>query len=775
MKIERNNFKQNSNYIPYATHYNYESILTKNGELIFVIKLQNYIDNNYKKTIIDLLKKDSFEPYSVWITTISQKSKINIKEKIKKSEKYDINDDLDRLFLLSKNEDNRLVNEIYLTFIFNDKVNLSKIKNNLSSLLNFNKNKYDKKVNILYSKARIVISDFLYSLKIYSPKLLSIIEEDEVFYCEILGFLARIYSIKDIKNEPESEIKNVIKLRPFDLSKYLIDVNNFDYEIIDQNFIKIKNTKSLEEQYLSVFSIKSNQNKDFNNQISDGLLSSIAPIEFISTEILIKSQKKGILNIKEKSYSEYNKKIIDQSENFDFIENNKIIREFLEYELKSQANSDNINDFILKRNIFTLRAKTLNDIILFSKNFFNKISSFGFFIKKENIFLDQVFWMQLPANFSYFDKVYLSKIDYSLFFNNFNKFYESWTEKFIFKNKTNNLLNKINLNDKKIFFFLDSNDEKIYFLFFISLLRTRCNLRILYINPNNSIISLFKNFFEEDLLLEKLSTNITIDNLEDITLHKQKIKEIFDIISAFLRILFLIKEIVKFEEEEDFILSDNARQKINNFAKSIAFDLASNIKNISLEIIYNIFIKYNIFINKEKIYQVITLFNKRKSYGFYFFEYDQNLNNSKLSFNLSIIFILFKIIYDYLNNNYLLQSNQEKIFIIDIDNDILFSHNVIIEIINEFKIILKNFNIFIVFNINIKYIKNILSIYNKTISESVILSFNSDSEKIIKILNPNFSGNPNFYQNLILVINNMRFSLNEFPIKQIDSILDNFK
>ena len=63
------------NYVPYAFHYNHQSILTKNGELIFVLKLENRFDDHFKEIIVKNFSLKSFAPYAIWITTINEEIK----------------------------------------------------------------------------------------------------------------------------------------------------------------------------------------------------------------------------------------------------------------------------------------------------------------------------------------------------------------------------------------------------------------------------------------------------------------------------------------------------------------------------------------------------------------------------------------------------------------------------------------------------------------------------------------------------------------------------
>jgi hypothetical protein len=769
IKQDINVFKKFQNYIPYAFHYNHHSILTKNGELIFVIKLNNFIDDKYKKIIINSFNSDSFEPYSIYITTINEKIELNPIKNNKSS--LEIEDELNKIFSLGGFDNDRFKKEIYISFIFNDNINIQDFKFNISSFINFSRNNYSKKLTKLYKKSLSTVLSFITNLRLYSPAILSIQNDDhnKIFYCEILDFFSKI---NFIKLDKYSEIK----LGFNDLSLYLSEVNNFEYEIINKNIIRVTNKQI--EKYCSLFSLKTNNNADYASYNSSKLLDN--NFEFISTEILIKTQKKQILNIKDKSYNEYIKKYKEQKEYFDISEDNDLIKDFLinENESLEKKNKNISENFILKKNIFCIKASSIEDLFIFSRNFFNKIYSKGFFIKRENIFIDQIFWSQMPGNFIFFDKIYISKKTDALFFNNFTISNNEWLENFVFRNKSANFFNKINLNLKK-FFLLSSNDLEINYLdYFFLYLSRHYNLKIEYINYEKNFFNLiYKNFNKNTDKDEKISSNISIDLIFDTESDKKKkIRQIFDIVFSVLKILFYMNFFNLNNNEENHPvenqeLNDDQILKIKNISKRISIDIFSKNEKVNFNEILNIFIKNNIFLNNQEVYNILNKINNKKSIINYNFYIDNN--EEFFDSKILLIFILFKILEQYSFNNYILLLNYNIIYIINFDS--FMELNNLKKIFNEIFNIIKNQNIFLLLNLKKQNIKDNIKLYNEINNYSTLFSFNRDAKNIIEVTNPKFSSNPNFFTNIMVIVNNYKFFINEFPEEKINNLFEKYK
>ena len=121
--ISHVNFKD---FIPYAFYYGSDAILTKNGELIKVIKIACYSDLNSavssRALILDFLSNYIESDLSVWLTTIRAKDKNSFNYKIF-NEVYNCGFQLDEKWK-EYNKIKHFENEFYISIVINDNIDL---------------------------------------------------------------------------------------------------------------------------------------------------------------------------------------------------------------------------------------------------------------------------------------------------------------------------------------------------------------------------------------------------------------------------------------------------------------------------------------------------------------------------------------------------------------------------------------------------------------------------------------------------------------------------
>ncbi|WP_458772614.1 VirB4 family type IV secretion/conjugal transfer ATPase, partial [Wolbachia pipientis] len=109
-------------FIPYACHYDEETVLTKQGELLKIIKLEDYVSpNNYSDLRTEIRKSIArnidTQYCTVWIHTVRKKHKISLQW-------HETKDFSDRLHLarLHRLTGNKLqyINELYIVILFNN-------------------------------------------------------------------------------------------------------------------------------------------------------------------------------------------------------------------------------------------------------------------------------------------------------------------------------------------------------------------------------------------------------------------------------------------------------------------------------------------------------------------------------------------------------------------------------------------------------------------------------------------------------------------------------
>lgn len=109
-------------FIPYACHYDEETILTKQGELLKIIKLEDYSSaDNYSDLRTEIRKSiskniDSLY-FTVWIHTVRKRNKLSLKW----NKTGDFSDKLHSTWLDKlTNSKLRYINELYIVILVSD-------------------------------------------------------------------------------------------------------------------------------------------------------------------------------------------------------------------------------------------------------------------------------------------------------------------------------------------------------------------------------------------------------------------------------------------------------------------------------------------------------------------------------------------------------------------------------------------------------------------------------------------------------------------------------
>lgn len=109
-------------FVPYACHYDEETILTKQGELLKIIKLEDYSSvDNYSDLRTEIRKSISKNInslyFTVWIHTVRKRNKLSLKW----NKTEDFSDKLHSA-RFDKLTDSKLqyINELYIVILFSD-------------------------------------------------------------------------------------------------------------------------------------------------------------------------------------------------------------------------------------------------------------------------------------------------------------------------------------------------------------------------------------------------------------------------------------------------------------------------------------------------------------------------------------------------------------------------------------------------------------------------------------------------------------------------------
>ncbi len=379
--------KINDNFIPYACHYNKDTILTKNGNLCQTLKITGFefelvgkekkdLRTSIREIIKEHIKDDHF---AVYLHTIRRKKNLGF---VYQSDNYFcnyLNDGWNKLH----NWQNKYVNELYITIITKENTySLKKLSNFLLSLSFFTlKLKERSFLKKTCKKLTELVDDINKSLANFGAKKLIIAKRDlvkgeiekdskkDIYYSEPLRFFNKILNLED-KNFP---------IKEEDLSTQICYSNI----VFGNNVFKITNDKK--KHFGAILSIK--EYNDLPLILLDKFFN--APIELIVTQSLDFVNSDKI----EELYKEQ-KKIIEASKDYKFAEN--IGLGFLDKEGKK-----NINDYGEQQLTIMLFASDKEKLEKIIEKSAKTLMNNGLVVVREDIFMEHCYFSQLPGNFFY--------------------------------------------------------------------------------------------------------------------------------------------------------------------------------------------------------------------------------------------------------------------------------------------------------------------------------------------------------------------------------------
>ena len=427
--------KKYNGFIPYAYHYNHESIITKNGELIMVIKIISPKNEASLKTQIqDFFNKNIIKDVSFWITSIRSKHSTFFSDSSDKNELKNFSQKLyDSYISFSKIENYE--NECYISLIIHDHINLLNIKNIFQIITNFDKRFYKESLNRVMIKLKRKCDLLMKELNDFKPELLSIKNENDEFYSEIELFFSKILCKKE----------KFIKLQKNDISSVL--TKNQRMKFVDSDIV-IKANNEEKEKYCAVFSFKDVPSLT-NQKLIDSLLD--MDCEIIATEILISGDKNDKRYIQKIKNLKKFKELIEVGED-----------EFLkEY---SQSIKNNQNAFF-KQNILMIISDQEN------LNFFcyianKKFSDNGIILYRENVAAEEVFWSQMPGNFHYSTRLNPVSLDKICNINNVQTHENLFNDKLIFSDYFFSKKN-FRIKEENLFLIVGDNESILYSIDFL--------------------------------------------------------------------------------------------------------------------------------------------------------------------------------------------------------------------------------------------------------------------------------------------------------------------
>lgn len=363
-------------FIPYVCHYDASTLLTKNGELLQTIKIVGFsyetigadksidLRSTVRKAILENIKTDN---YALWFHTVRRKKNL------------DPGGDYDQIFVhdnhaawSNKNYwHDKYVNELYITIIREgESVKISNFKKFINSFsFKAQKNYHEKSLEKSYLELNKLVDSTLEILQTYGARRLTILVDEEGAYSEPLQFFDKIIYL--------SERRTPIPLT--DLSNYLAT-----HKIaFGNNAFEVKNKQN--KYFGAILSIK--EYYEMSTEAIDRFLQ--LPQQFVITQCIEFTDSSQALA--EFEYQDYILRLSDDQELRKLIGNEQIFSQ-----LKGSR-----TEFGYQQLTITLIADNLKKLDLEIQRSANELSKLGIISIREDINMENCFWSQLPANFTF--------------------------------------------------------------------------------------------------------------------------------------------------------------------------------------------------------------------------------------------------------------------------------------------------------------------------------------------------------------------------------------
>ena len=361
------------NLIPIFSYYDPHTIITKNGELLQIVKItgfNNEFTSSNSINLRDIIRTTIKErinnsDFAVWLHTVRKKKNI-----LPKGEYDDYASDvINKSWSENNNWSNQYINELYMTIIISGQ---NAFNSNILSFFRSFSSKSMNKFHILQIKKNAkrlnnVVKNILEDLSDFGIKRLSIYKKDNIYYSAQMSFLSKIVNFID--------------------EKYELKVNSLDNDLANCNIAFGNRKMEIEidknNHFGAIFSVKE------YNEISINSLDKFLqlPQEFIITQSLTFADRHNILS--KINYQNYVLEVSGDEEiqylsglSDEILNDNKKETDFSDQQITITLINENNKG--LKKDI---------------KSALKTLQMLGLSVIREDLYLEHCFWSQIPANF----------------------------------------------------------------------------------------------------------------------------------------------------------------------------------------------------------------------------------------------------------------------------------------------------------------------------------------------------------------------------------------
>ena len=363
-------------FIPYVSHFNKDTIITKNGELLQIIRVTGFGEDNVSTQISSLRDsiRESIEEkacktnMAFWFTTIRRKKDITPPGTFTKGFSKDFSKEW-----ADKNDlKNQYVNELYISFIIEGlDTSISNASSAIKSLsFGATKKMHHKHLEEAHKELNEVSENFLADIKQYGAKKLGIIDWEGILYSEPMRFFGKIINLYE---ERYPLAMNDISE---DLASHIIAFGDREIEVVGHH----------NKNYATMLSLK--EYSEVSTQHLDHILQ--LPFEFIITQ-----SYDFCVDEKELEIYKNNDYILQVSGDEEFREISGLST------MTSENKGNHETDYTKTQTTISLIAHSKEELQKDLEDTLEHFHDLGLMVIREDIFMEHCFWSQLPANFSF--------------------------------------------------------------------------------------------------------------------------------------------------------------------------------------------------------------------------------------------------------------------------------------------------------------------------------------------------------------------------------------
>lgn len=365
-------------HLPVVAHFDKDTMLTKNGELIQILEITGYGSAGFESSTKDFRKiigqalQECIpgQDYAVYIHTIrSRKNLMPLGDM-----PSHFTDELNKRWCRKNNWDKQLVNTIYISIVKQGMApSIFDLGNTLRSILYFSlKNKHLKTLQKNADELSVVADNISAKLSEVGIRKLTLLKSEQGYVSEQLIFYQQLIHLE----------QRCVYLPVNDLSDFLSSQRiRYDFNTL------CINEDSGAKQYAAVFSIKEYQN--LSHEVMDQLLQLGTQFVVTQAAIFIPASEA--------------KKNYDQQYELAKLTREKVLYEPNGLEDFFAADSGKANDYCMQQITITVHSDEEKFFASKIKMVASALKKIGVTFVREDFSMAKLFWAQLPGNFRYLE------------------------------------------------------------------------------------------------------------------------------------------------------------------------------------------------------------------------------------------------------------------------------------------------------------------------------------------------------------------------------------